>query len=699
MKKVVRILGLCALVALAVTSCKKNENTTQMMTFKATINQPVSNDRTHIGVDNMLVWDANNAIKVLNADGVVGEFTTTDQDVVEADFTGNIPVTDTYTAFYPNAVVDGNTVTLGLSANQNYVDDNFGNDTYPMAAPSTIIGDELHFYFGSPASVLRLQLRSDNACTVKTIEVTGGANDKLAGDIVYANYNDVDTYTFANTTNTVTLDCGTGVQLAPNEVTAFNIVILNGTLSAGTNFVVKDMGGNVITTLTTSVANNVPAEVIFTMPVKEVSYALPTVTTTAATNVSYTTATINGNYTYPAGAAVTSCGFYWGTDPNNLTQQVTCPVGSPMSYNLTGLAQNTTYYFKAFAVNATGENCGEVLNFTTLLQVANPVVVTLDPEIPGTSAVIKGRLDNDGNEACTVGFYYGTDPTLNSHSTQTISGTHNSVYEFNWTWNDLAYNTHYYYRAYAVNSTGTVILGEIKEIFIYWHGHFLTNAETMHFVNFSIGLLWWDNNAGVFAFENDQYGYHRWMNDDQSINASFGQFCWSNEFNDYGKNNTPNQTGHGFKEWGENEIRMPNSNEMYPANMWRTLTYPEWECIIEHHGHLVRNRGGMNYFILLPYGMTVNEASGYNNNQLANMGAAFFPMCGNAMDDPGSGTATWGFGSQICIWSASVATDSGNWGQAGAVWFYGDGGGYINAGGMHNSYYHRMQVRLVIDEN
>ena len=47
MKKVVRILGLCALVALAFTSCKKDKQNEELK-FMASITQPVNTSKTHI---------------------------------------------------------------------------------------------------------------------------------------------------------------------------------------------------------------------------------------------------------------------------------------------------------------------------------------------------------------------------------------------------------------------------------------------------------------------------------------------------------------------------------------------------------------------------------------------------------------------------------------------------------------------------
>lgn len=454
MKKVVRMLGLCALVALAFTSCKKEQKPTEL-TFTATINQPVTGDRTHIGDGDMLVWDANNTIKVFNSNGEEGDFTTTDADVTEATFTGTLTPTETYTAFYPDATVNGNAVTLSLNANQNYVANNFGNDTYPMAAASQMSGNNFNFTFHSPASVLRLVLKSDNNCTVKSIVMTGVGTDVLAGDIVYSSFGNPTDYTVANGTKVVTLDCGNGVQLVANQETAFNIVVLGGTMSAGTQFEVKDMNNNVIKTLTTTHNNTLTPEHILIMPLMEISYELPNVVTTAATSVTYQSATINGTYTFPAGAPVTSCGFYWSTDQaavtNGTATKVTIATGTPMSYGLTGLSASTTYYFKAWGINASGESCGSVLNFTTPAA-PTPNVTTNDasavtsPSVSGAtgSATLNGTYNANGTTITEVGFYWGS--TNNPTTKVTVSGS--TASPFHYDLSGLAPGT-YYFKAYA----------------------------------------------------------------------------------------------------------------------------------------------------------------------------------------------------------------------------------------------------------
>ena len=457
MKKVVRILGLCAIVALAFTSCKK-DNQPAEISFKATINQPVNTSKTHIdNATNMLVWDANNTIKVFNANGVEGDFTTNDSEVVEATFVGTLPETSTYTAFYPNAAVNENAVTLNLSAAQNYVANNFGNDVYPMAANSTLSNDVYHFQFHSPASVLRLRLKSNNNCTVKSISMTGATGDKLAGDIVYSSFSDPTSCTFENTTNSVTLTAAEGVQLLADEETAFNLVVLNGNMSVGTQFVVKDMSNNVIATLTTTHANTLTAEHILVMPILTIDYELPNVITKAATNVTYQTATINGEYTFPAGAPVNACGFYWSSnrsDVENLiaSTKVNCStVATPMSYNLSGLTASTTYYFRAWGANSTGEVQGAVLSFTTGAA-PTPVVTTnaatnvtnpADATSTG-SATLNGVYDANGTTITEVGFYWGS--TNNPTTKVTVTGSTATPFSYNLT--GLQPGT-YYFKAYA----------------------------------------------------------------------------------------------------------------------------------------------------------------------------------------------------------------------------------------------------------
>ena len=248
-------MGLCGLLALAFVSCKKDKETTGNMTFEATISQPTSNSKTHIGPDNMLVWDAGNTIKVFNAAGQYGDFTTNDNNAVTATFAGTLTASESYTAFYPNAQFDGTNVRVAVGGTQTYVADNFANNSYPMLATNS--GD--NFLFHSHAGVLRLQFTSEVGATVGSITVAGVGNDVLAGTMVYPygyhyNFNDVMPYT---------VEDGVTLQSTP---TVFNIILLENALSNGFTVTLKAVDGSELQSFTAPEGNTIMAENIVIMP-------------------------------------------------------------------------------------------------------------------------------------------------------------------------------------------------------------------------------------------------------------------------------------------------------------------------------------------------------------------------------------------------------------------------------------------------
>ena len=259
-------MGLCGLLALAFVSCKKDKETTGNMTFEATISQPTSNSKTHIGPDNMLVWDAGNTIKVFNAAGQYGDFTTNDNNAVTATFAGTLTASESYTAFYPNAQFDGTNVRVAVGGTQTYVADNFANNSYPMLATNS--GD--NFLFHSHAGVLRLQFTSEVGATVGSITVAGVGNDVLAGTMVYPygyhyDFNDVMPYTVEDGVQEVTLNCGTGVTLQSTP-TVFNIILLENALNDGFTVTLKAVDGSELQSFTAPEGNTIMAENIVIMP-------------------------------------------------------------------------------------------------------------------------------------------------------------------------------------------------------------------------------------------------------------------------------------------------------------------------------------------------------------------------------------------------------------------------------------------------
>jgi uncharacterized protein (TIGR02145 family) len=116
---------------------------------------------------------------------------------------------------------------------------------------------------------------------------------------------------------------------------------------------------------TNSVGTSYGNEITFTTLPNPV---LPTVTTTAVSNIAQTTATGGGNVTADGYATVSARGVCWSTSSNPTTAGSYNSEGSgtgTFTSNLTGLTAGTLYYVRAYATNSVGTAYGNEISFTT----------------------------------------------------------------------------------------------------------------------------------------------------------------------------------------------------------------------------------------------------------------------------------------------------------------------------------------------
>ena len=194
---------------------------------------------------------------------------------------------------------------------------------------------------------------------------------------------------------------------------------------------------------------------------------LPTVTTSAVSDITQTTATGGGNVTSDGGATVTERGICWSTSHNPTVSGNHASSGSgtgSFTVSMTGLTPNTTYYVRAYAVNSAGTNYGTEVSFTTSQNVFAPTVTTSSvTNITQTTALGGGNVTDDGGANVTErGVCWSTNhnPTVsNSHAS---NGTGTGSYTVYIT--GLSANTTYYVRAYAINSAGTSYGEEVSFI-------------------------------------------------------------------------------------------------------------------------------------------------------------------------------------------------------------------------------------------
>ena len=97
--------------------------------------------------------------------------------------------------------------------------------------------------------------------------------------------------------------------------------------------------------------------------------SIPSVTTSAVTNISFHTATVGGEVTFSGSEMVTASGVCWSTNPSPTidlgTKTVDGAGTGTFTSSLTGLFFATTYYVRAYATNNVGTTYGNELHFTT----------------------------------------------------------------------------------------------------------------------------------------------------------------------------------------------------------------------------------------------------------------------------------------------------------------------------------------------
>ncbi|MCX6279002.1 MAG: DUF1566 domain-containing protein [Bacteroidetes bacterium] len=189
---------------------------------------------------------------------------------------------------------------------------------------------------------------------------------------------------------------------------------------------------------------------------------LPTVTTTAVTNITQTTAKSGGNITPGGGAPVTARGVCWNTTANPTIMDSHTDDGTGTGVfisNMTELTGNTLYYVRAYATNCSGTVYGNQQTFTT-----SPVLATVatDPAIyiTLTTATSGGNVTATGGANITDrGVCWSASPNPTTADSKTINGTGTGMFVSNLI--SLTPNTVYFIRAYATNSVGTAYGNEI----------------------------------------------------------------------------------------------------------------------------------------------------------------------------------------------------------------------------------------------
>lgn len=165
------------------------------------------------------------------------------------------------------------------------------------------------------------------------------------------------------------------------------------------------------------------------------------------------------------------CGFYYSTKQDVTSDDRVCYATNKGYYSfyciLKGLEDSTTYYAKAFAINASGTIYGEEFSFTTPTP---PRVKTLSvSEATTTSFNVEIELSSLGStESSTVDYlgvlYSSTNSIPPYNSNYYVSASKMTKGKHTIEITDLKPNTTYWVRAYVKNSSSSGAYGEVLEI-------------------------------------------------------------------------------------------------------------------------------------------------------------------------------------------------------------------------------------------
>src|SRR3989344_226730 len=201
----------------------------------------------------------------------------------------------------------------------------------------------------------------------------------------------------------------------------------------------------------------------------------PDVSTESATNISTNGATLRGSV--DQNRLPTNVWFEYGRK-KSLSDSI--PVGAyfvnpgynnDISVTISGLADDTTYYFRAVAQNMDGKDYGNIRSFTTNEFFVNynyqiypsypttsyyPLYLSATTEPANftgeTSVELNSLIQNEANNPSRAWFEWGTTPALGNKTAEVSTGTLPSVRHTN-KMTGLSPGTIYYFRAVAENST------------------------------------------------------------------------------------------------------------------------------------------------------------------------------------------------------------------------------------------------------
>lgn len=179
------------------------------------------------------------------------------------------------------------------------------------------------------------------------------------------------------------------------------------------------------------------------------------VSTSGATSVTPSSATLNGSIVQEGSPKYSEKGFCYSTTSNPTINSIKIVVNDNgvgnYSLSISGLSYNTTYYYKAYAIQNGIVVYGSQVSFNTGYTEAVVIADSGVTNIKYDSATISFTVTNVGDPSCTeAGICYGTsyNPSISSFVMKGVVGTYRQTL----TVTGLNEGTTYYYRAFVIQN-------------------------------------------------------------------------------------------------------------------------------------------------------------------------------------------------------------------------------------------------------
>ena len=294
-----KLFFLLPVVVLVMVGCRNTDlepysNLISESDFSAVIENFESHTKTALGPDRIVIWSENDQIAIFQGSTLSDKFQIKESSVGNSngvftyvsnegeengDFNaGNEVVLETNIAIYPyqenltclpvyddSELVSYIISNVTIPANQIYAENSFSSGVFPMVAVTE--GERDHnLKFKNLFGVLKLQLFGERV--IKSITVTGKSDEILAGAATIIAYPDGSIPKVEldmGGAKSVTLDCGSGVQINEDEPTVFMIALPPTPFKGGFDIEVRDNEDEVVTFSTIS-PNPIERSVILCMP-------------------------------------------------------------------------------------------------------------------------------------------------------------------------------------------------------------------------------------------------------------------------------------------------------------------------------------------------------------------------------------------------------------------------------------------------